>query len=98
MTKSEARKVLSHVEETAAFVSQRVLDAIRVAITAIEKVEVMEALDYRYSYAQLVKWLKENTIKCECGGLMVKDGKCAVRCYPPMYEYICESCGKRATA
>ena len=44
MTKAEARKVLSHVEETAAFVSQRVLDAIRVAITAIEKVEVMEAL------------------------------------------------------
>jgi hypothetical protein len=84
MTKIEARKVLERFEAEwlMEHTSREVADAIRVAITALERCEVMDALD------------RPDAILCLCGGHMVKDKKCVLRVHPPMYRYVCADCGR----
>lgn len=84
MTKIEARKVLERLEAKWLMepTSREVADAIRVAITALERCEVMDALD------------RPDAILCLCGGHMVKDKKCVLRVHPPMYRYVCADCGR----
>lgn len=63
MTKIEARKVLERFEDEWLMerTSREVADAIRVAITALERCEVMDILD------------RPNAILCLCGGHMSED-------------------------
>ena len=84
MNREEAKKVLERLEDEWIYgrTSRVVPDAIRLAITALERCEEMDAIS------------SQESLVCLCGGHMVKDKKCVLRVHPPMYRYVCADCGK----
>ena len=75
----------------------RVLDAIRVAITAIERSEVMDVLDKVSGASRreaFLQWIENDVDECVCGGRMIKNERVVLTSIPPKYIWTCASCGK----